>query len=140
MFKLIKNCRICNSDNILSILNLGNQSLANSFQKKIIRQKAVPLNLLRCSDCFTLQLSATVKPSYLFSKYLWVTGTSEEVKKYRNYFVKKIKSFHLSHISFPLFMLPHLVAEHFRPSSSFNSLKNLSLPFHPSFKLPPPTP
>jgi SAM-dependent methyltransferase len=41
-----------------------------------------------------LQLSATVKPSYLFSKYLWVTGTSEEVKKYRNYFVKKIKSFH----------------------------------------------
>ena len=94
MFKLIKNCRICNSDNILSILNLGNQSLANSFQKKIIRQKAVPLNLLRCSDCFTLQLSATVKPSYLFSKYLWVTGTSEEVKKYRNYFVKKIKSFH----------------------------------------------
>ena len=94
MFKLIKKCRICNSNNILSILNLGNQSLANSFQKKITHQKAVPLNLLRCSDCFTLQLSATVKPSYLFSKYLWVTGTSEEVKKYRNYFVKKIKNFH----------------------------------------------
>jgi len=94
MFRLIKKCRICNSDSIVSILNLGNQSLANSFQKRVIHQKEIPLNLLRCSDCFTLQLSATVKPSYLFSKYLWVTGTSEEVKKYRNYFLKKIKSFH----------------------------------------------
>jgi SAM-dependent methyltransferase len=94
MFKLVKNCRICNSGNISSILSLGNQSLANSFQKKIIHQKAVPLNLLRCYDCFTLQLSTTVKPSHLFSKYLWVTGTSHAVKKYRNYFVKKIKNFH----------------------------------------------
>jgi len=94
MFKLIKNCRICNSANISSILNLGNQTLANSFQKKIIRQKSVPLNLLRCHECFTMQLSTTVKPSHLFSKYLWVTGTSNAVKKYRNYFVKKIKNFH----------------------------------------------
>ncbi len=94
MFKLIKKCRICNSNNIASILNLGNQPLANSFQKKIIHQKTIPLNLLRCYDCFTLQLSATVKPSYLFSKYLWVTGTSQAVKTYRNYFVKKIKNFH----------------------------------------------
>jgi SAM-dependent methyltransferase len=34
-----------------------------------------------------------VKPSYLFNKYFWVTGTSDVVKKYRSYFVKKIKNF-----------------------------------------------
>jgi hypothetical protein len=94
MFKLIKKCRICNGVNISSILNLGDQPPANSFQKTIAKQKRVPLNLLRCSDCFTLQLSATIKPSYLFTRYLWVTGTSDKVKKYRYYFVKKIKNFH----------------------------------------------
>lgn len=92
MFKIIKKCRICEDHNILSVLNFGYQPPANSFQKKILLQKKIPLNLLRCSNCFTLQLSATVKPSYLFNKYLWVTGTSEEVKKYRSYFVNKVKN------------------------------------------------
>ena len=35
MFKLIKKCRICNSDNILSILNLGNQSPEVSIRKVV---------------------------------------------------------------------------------------------------------
>lgn len=92
MFKIIKKCRICEDHNIFSVLNIGHQPPANSFQKKILLQKKIPLNLLRCSNCFTLQLNATVKPSYLFKKYLWVTGTSEEVKKYRSYFVNKVKN------------------------------------------------
>ena len=90
MFKLIKKCRVCNSTKIKSIINLGSQPPANSLKKKIIKQLVVPLNVLRCGHCATLQLSATVRPSDLFSKYLWVTRTSESVKKYRDYFVKKI--------------------------------------------------
>lgn len=94
MFRLIKNCRICDSKSLKSVLNLGEQPPANSLQKIKKKQLIAPLNLLRCSSCFTLQLSATVKPSYLFSKYLWVTGTSEGIKKYRDFFVKKIKKYH----------------------------------------------
>lgn len=94
MFKLIKKCRVCYDINLSSVLNLGRQPPANSLQKKIIKQAGVPLNLLRCNNCCTLQLSATVKSSYLFSKYLWVTRTSEGIKKYRKYFVQKVKSYH----------------------------------------------
>lgn len=94
MFRLIKNCRICNSKSLKSVLNLGEQPPANSLQKIKKKQLIAPLNMLRCSSCFTLQLSATVKPSYLFSKYLWVTGTSDSIKKYRDFFVKKIKKYH----------------------------------------------
>jgi hypothetical protein len=90
MFKLIKKCRVCNSTKIKSIINLGSQPPANSLKKKIIKQLVVPLNVLRCGHCATLQLSATVRPKDLFSKYLWVTRTSESIKKYRHYFVKKI--------------------------------------------------
>jgi len=94
MYKVIKECRVCSSKKLKSIINLGNQPPANSLRKKLSKQLMVPLNMMRCSDCYTLQLSATVNPNYLFSKYLWVTGTSDGVKKYRDFFVKKIKSYH----------------------------------------------
>ena len=94
MYKLVKKCRICKSTKLKTILDLGNQPPANSLRVKLTKQLLVPLNMLRCSECSTLQLSATVDPKYLFSKYLWVTGTSDGVKKYRDFFVKKIKNFH----------------------------------------------
>jgi ubiquinone/menaquinone biosynthesis C-methylase UbiE len=94
MYKLVKKCRICKSSKLKTILDLGSQPPANSLRVKLTKQLLVPLNMLRCSECFTLQLSATVDPGYLFSKYLWVTGTSDGVKRYRNFFVKKIMNFH----------------------------------------------
>ena len=96
MFKLIKKCRVCGSKKIRSVLNLGNQPPANSLQKIKKNQSTIPLNMLRCSSCYTLQLNATIKPSHLFSKYLWVTGTSEVIKRYRDFFVRKIKKNHSS--------------------------------------------
>ncbi len=96
MFKLIKKCRVCGSKKIKSVLNLGNQPPANSLQKIKKNQSTIPLNMLRCSSCYTLQLNATIKPSHLFSKYLWVTGTSEVIKRYRDFFVRKIKKNHSS--------------------------------------------
>ena len=86
MYKVIKECRVCSSKKLKSIINLGNQPPANSLRKKLSKQLMVPLNMMRCSDCYTLQLSATVNPNYLFSKYLWVTGTSDGVKKYRDFY------------------------------------------------------
>jgi SAM-dependent methyltransferase len=96
VFKLIKKCRVCGSKKIRSVLNLGNQPPANSLQKIKKNQSTIPLNMLRCSSCYTLQLNATIKPSHLFSKYLWVTGTSEVIKRYRDFFVRKIKKNHSS--------------------------------------------
>lgn len=94
MYKIINKCRICSSKKLTSIIDLGKQAPANSLQKKISKQKEVPLNVLRCSRCTTLQLNATVNPEYLFSKYLWVTGTSNSVRNYRNFFIKQIKKKH----------------------------------------------
>jgi 2-polyprenyl-3-methyl-5-hydroxy-6-metoxy-1,4-benzoquinol methylase len=94
MYKIIKRCRICSNKNLNSVIDLGKQPPANSLQKKILKQTQIPLNVVRCSKCTTLQLNATVNPKYLFSKYLWVTGTSDGVKKYRDFFIKKIKSKH----------------------------------------------
>ncbi len=90
MFKEIKKCRFCFNKKLTSVIDLGKQPPANSLQKKIFKQKKVPLKMLRCEKCSLLQLSSTVEPKYLFSKYVWVTGTSKIIKDYRKYFVKKV--------------------------------------------------
>lgn len=93
MFKKISKCRVCNSLKLKTIIDLGDQPPANSLKSKKIDQKKIPLVLMFCTNCKLIQLNTTVSPKALFSKYLWVTGTSEKIKNYRDYFVKKVLSY-----------------------------------------------
>jgi hypothetical protein len=45
-----------------------------------------------CHDCSTVQLGENVDPEYLFSEYLWVTGTSGTAIEYSYEFAKKALS------------------------------------------------
>lgn len=90
IYKIIKKCRVCQHKQLNSILNLGMQPPANSLGNKNFNPPFVPLHLVMCNNCKLLQLNATVSPNFLFSKYLWVTGTSNTINKYRDYFTKKI--------------------------------------------------
>ena len=81
-FKTIINCRICNSEKLQEILDLGIQPLANnlrSFEEQTLERK-FQLILLRCSDCTSIQLSVNVNPNLMFQEYLWITGTSQSAR------------------------------------------------------------
>ena len=81
IFNTITCCRICNSEDLVEILNLGKQAPANSLYKlNEVRPPNIPLRLLFCDNCSTVQLGEDVDPKYSFSKYLWVTGTSKLLK------------------------------------------------------------
>ena len=87
----IAECRICNSNKIYLALDLGNQPTANQLTKKITANELkIPLKLVFCQDCKTVQLSTTVSGSYLFSKYIWVTKTSKVAKQYSKLFYERI--------------------------------------------------
>lgn len=59
------------------MFDLGMQPPANSLRENAETEvPRIPLAISRCSSCSTVQLSHTVDPSYLFSDYVWVTGTS----------------------------------------------------------------
>ena len=89
MYKKIKKCRICNSKKINFFFNLGKLPPANSLKKNINENiPLVPLGLVYCKKCETVQLSDTVNSKYLFSNYVWVTGTSNDAKKYAKKFSK----------------------------------------------------
>ena len=68
IFETKNACRICDSYNILEILNLGEQPPANSLYEKGKSNppSSVPLRLMYCEECSTVQLGEDVDPEYLF--------------------------------------------------------------------------
>ena len=89
----VNKCKICLSDDLKSVLDLGAQPPANALHKNQIRQKKYPLHLCFCQKCSTAQLSVALNPKGLFSKYRWVSSTSETAKNYSRYFYKRISKY-----------------------------------------------
>ena len=93
IYESIQKCRICDNRILEEVLNLGDQPLANSIcDPKDSKLPCIPLRLLFCSECKTVQLGESVNPQNLFSKYVWVTGTSKAAESHSNYFFHKALS------------------------------------------------
>jgi len=86
-------CRICKNKNIIKILELKDHALANSFLKKedFISEKIYPLNIYFCKDCKMVQLGEIIPPKIMFSNYLYVSGTSDTMRKHFKEFAKDIE-------------------------------------------------
>jgi hypothetical protein len=91
IYENIKSCRICGSSDLSKILDLKKQPSSNSLRKSLkIKEYKIPLQILYCKKCKTVQLSATANPKYLFNHYVWVTETSRSAKEYSNIFCKRV--------------------------------------------------
>ena len=91
IFQIISNCRICGKDKLNNILNLGEQPPANSLRDNLEEPLPyVSLSIVHCDNCKTVQLKETVNPEYLFSKYVWVTGTSSTALTYSSFFCDEV--------------------------------------------------
>ncbi len=90
-YETIKQCRVSNSKELVKVLDLGLQPLANSLKKKIFEdEKKYPLTLSFCEKSSLLQLNETIKKEILFDKYVWVTSTSSTAKNYAQTFYKNV--------------------------------------------------
>jgi len=89
--KKVVTCRLCGSENLVTILDLGVQPPANSLRKTLEQRiESYPLMICRCSDCTTVQLTETVSPEVMFRDYFWVTGTSDTAVAYAEQFYENI--------------------------------------------------
>jgi len=79
----IKVCQICNSDRLIDIINLGDQPLANTLQKKLndkISLEKYPINVVRCSDCTLLQIDYIVDQTKVYHvNYPYLPGITQTV-------------------------------------------------------------
>ena len=86
-------CRLCGSSSLEDILDVTDQPPANSLRRPSEpAPPAIPLILCRCTACGTVQLTETVDPEYLFSHYVWVTGTSAAAHGYAREFAQNVLS------------------------------------------------
>ena len=82
-YRTIAACRLCGSESLTDILDLGTQPLANSRVDRPDGSEAmIPLEMVYCRECGLAQLSVDVDPAVLFRDYVWVTGTSASTREY----------------------------------------------------------
>jgi 2-polyprenyl-3-methyl-5-hydroxy-6-metoxy-1,4-benzoquinol methylase len=74
-------CRICESENLDLVFDLGNQPWGNNFLKfdEIGKEKKYPLELLYCNNCSLSQLSYTVQKEVMFSDHTYLSGMTSSL-------------------------------------------------------------
>ncbi|CAF3224030.1 unnamed protein product [Rotaria socialis] len=86
-------CVVCGSHQMHLVLDLHKQPLANDFREQAdqaMKCKQFPLRLVRCLKCHHTQLSYIVDRAYLFSHYLYQSGTSKSMKDYFEWLAEKV--------------------------------------------------
>ena len=86
-------CRVCGSKNLTSILNLGDQYLANYTSKSddvVPFKEKIPLELVRCdktidpTSCGLVQLRHTTPPNLMYDRYFYRSGINQTMPKNLN--------------------------------------------------------
>jgi SAM-dependent methyltransferase len=74
-------CRICDSTNLVSAIDLGNQPWCNHFLTKdeIGNEPYYPLRVVYCQDCHTAQLNFTVKKEVMFGNHTYLSGITKSL-------------------------------------------------------------
>jgi predicted TPR repeat methyltransferase len=89
MHKKLENCICCGVRDLFVVLDLNTQPPANSFHSVDEQIQDYELKLMGCSNCWHTQLSIAVDPAELFKHYLYVSGTSQTLKDYFEWFAKQ---------------------------------------------------
>ena len=87
-YKVINECRCCGHKKLIEYLDLKEQPLANSYHKEGEELPTFPLAARLCPKCFHSQLSVVVDPDEMFKHYLYVSGTSQTLRNYFDFFAE----------------------------------------------------
>jgi SAM-dependent methyltransferase len=84
-----KTCRVCGSQTLTKVIDLGEQHLQGSFVKigkELPPKRRIPLRLLRCDTsrderaCGLLQLEHSTPPEILYAAYWYRSGTNRTMR------------------------------------------------------------
>ena len=83
----IKKCLACGSIDLIPVLDLNDQPLANSYKKsKDEPEASYPLKINRCEHCYHVQLTHVVNPDLIYKNYLYVSGTTKTYVDYMGWY------------------------------------------------------
>ena len=88
-YEMIDECIACGSTDLVPVLDLGQQPLANSYKKSPDDTESYfPLAINRCKECFHVQLSVRVDPDLMYKDYAYVSGTAKTQLDYFDWFAE----------------------------------------------------
>jgi len=87
-YTTLDNCVACGGSNLVQFLDLAKQPLANNYHDGSGAGDSYQLGLNLCTDCFHTQLPVSVDPKAMFDHYLYVTGTSQTLRDYCDWFAE----------------------------------------------------
>jgi hypothetical protein len=91
-FKKINHCVCCGNARLDSCLDLGTQPLANNLLDQDQRTDSFTLQVNLCTNCWHLQQDIAVDPNLMFNHYLYVSGTSNTLLDYFDWFAQWCKT------------------------------------------------
>jgi len=84
-YKLIENCRVCNSASLTEALKFEPQFIASTFVKNNdenpVSKIKIPMTLLICEECRSVQLKETVNPDLLYTNYFYRSSISDTMRR-----------------------------------------------------------
>lgn len=86
-YKRLTSCVCCGSHQLRSCLDLGTQPLANN----LVSDPQTPIQEYElktqvCESCYHMQLTISVQPDIMFDDYVYVSGTSQTLRDYFDWF------------------------------------------------------
>ena len=69
--KIITKCRSCNSNNLFSVLSLGEQYVSNFVNSEEEQGQKIPLELVICENCKLLQLKHSAPDELMWNEQYW---------------------------------------------------------------------
>jgi SAM-dependent methyltransferase len=77
-------CRVCGSERLEKVIDLGMQPWGNHFLKEeeVGKEPFYPLRVVFCDDCSTAQLDYTVKKEVMFSDHTYLSGSTRTLDEH----------------------------------------------------------
>ena len=88
---LLVRCRLCDSNRLLSVLDLGATPPCETFltaDELDLPEPTFPLHLRLCEDCLLLQIPALITPEATFTEYAYFSSYSDSWVHHAKRFVQ----------------------------------------------------
>ena len=84
-------CRVCGSNDLDLVIDLGDQPWCNHFltKEEVGKEPYYPLQVMYCNDCSTSQLSYTVKKEIMFGNHTYLSGVTKSLSAHFEHIAKE---------------------------------------------------
>lgn len=77
-------CRVCDSEELVEVIDLGMQPWGNNFlyKEEVGKEPYYPLRVMYCKKCHTVQLDYTVKKEIMFGNHTYLSGITKSLAEH----------------------------------------------------------